>query len=237
MSNTLFKDWEVNRFMKTYRVWSLRHKQFGRVPSSSGLTQYSRYEFTHSDTNICFQTLNGETECYTLDELISTQPRAFIVMANTSFRDKNQNPVYEGDILIDTSIENGSPNAFQVIYLGQDRFNLYNERTWPRSLINLKNFEVRGNIFEIQKLFPDGVAQVSLENRKTKVTFYLPRLVYEEAEKIRDDIIPLISTSEGCTWGIRISYLDFSLIPENEWPYLISLPESLIRRIERARGR
>jgi len=240
MSNTLFKDWEANRFMKTYRVWSLRHKQFGRVPGSSGLTQYSRYEFTHSDTNICFQKSNGEIECYTPDELISTQPQTFIVMANTSFRDKNQNPVYEGDILIDTSIEDDSPDAFQVIYLGQDRFNLYNRSTMPRSLnysVNLKNYEVRGNIYEIQKIFPGGVAQVSLENRKTKVSFHFPRLTYEEAEKIRDDIIPLMRFGEGGTWEIRISYLDFSLIHEDWGTYLISLPESLITKIEEAQGR
>jgi len=236
MSNSLFKDWETNRFKKYYRVWSTWFGQFGYIPKPEKLTQEQRSFFSSDDTLIYFRVSDDEVATYTLDELVSS--KQFIITAATGHLDKCQRSIYEGDILVDVTVKDDSPDTFQVMYSrGQDCFCLYRYGACVYSWNHIPRdkFEVRGNIFEIQKLFPNGNASVSLVNLKTDVRYYLPRLTYEGAEKIRDYVLSHVNYENG-NWGINIDYMGFKLLTEL-WPaYLSKLPEDLIAKIEEARG-
>jgi len=236
MSNSLFRDWEVTRFKKYYRAWSIWFEQFGYIPKPEKLTQEQRSFFSSDDTLIYFRTSNDGVATYTLDELVSS--KQFIITAATGHLDKCQRPIYEGDILVDVTVKDDSPDTFQVMLSrGQDCFCLYElgACVYSWNHIPRDKFEVRGNIFEIQKLFPNGNASVSLVNLKTDVRYYLPRLTYEGAEKIRDYVLPHVNYEKG-NWSINIDYMGFKLLTEL-WPaYLSKLPEDLIAKIEEARG-
>jgi hypothetical protein len=82
-----------------------------------------------------------------------------------------------------------------------------------------------------------GVASFLLSNLTTKVEFYLPILTFVEAVKIRDSLLPFLSTTnQGCNWEVNVNYLNFTLLVKPSYKYLTKLPDHVRDLIQNARG-
>ena len=237
LSEFTFKQWELAQFTKKYRVWSLDYQCFGYVPQLKDITQEARYYFTHDDHQVCFHT-EDEIRCYSLKDLIDT--KHFIITTATDYLDRNNHRIYEGDFLLDKSVFDDSLDLFQVVYSLEDgRFCLYRDGVCVSDFnrIYLTNFEIYSNIFEIGQIMSGGVASFLLSNLTTKVEFYLPILTFDEVVRIRDSLLPFLSTtSQDCNWEVNVNYLDFTLLIKPSYKYLTKLPDCIRDLIQNARG-
>jgi len=235
LSEFTFKRWELDHFTKKYRVWSLVHQCFGYVPQLKDVTQEARYYFTHDDHQVCFHT-EDKIRCYPLKDLIDT--KHFIITTATDYLDRNNHRIYEGDLLIDKSVLDDSPDLFQVVHL-EDKFCLYRDGICVSDFNRIypTNFEIYTNIFEIGKIMSGGNANFLLSNLTTKVEFYLPILTFDEAVKIRDSLLPFLSdSSKNCNWEVNVNYLDFTLLVNPSHKYLTKLSDYVKDLIHNARG-